>query len=268
MENFGEAATVFSWKPDKRKALKKLLATRSHSKLRERQHEGNIVPDLILLMKDKDANVRANAAFACAQLARDFPSDVKHAIPHLVKLLADEVQEVVDCACSALGEIGETFPQQAKHAAPYLIRLLEVSGGQQMACFAIAKIGKGAPDEFKEAVPKLASLLNSPDDWILTEACAALASLADGRPEYVRPVVPILTGILDDVRRDSSGFIVPGPCGLAAYAIGKIGAKFPQDIKEAVPRLRKLARSEEDGMEFIRENAVEALREIGEELDL
>lgn len=68
----------------------KLIETRSHSKLRAEQESEDIIPQLMQLMEDENSQVRANAAFACAQLAADFPQDIEQAIPKLTDLLGDK----------------------------------------------------------------------------------------------------------------------------------------------------------------------------------
>lgn len=116
-----------------------LIETRSHSKLRAEQESGDIIPQLLQLMADENSQVRANAAFACAQLAADFPQDVEQAIPKLTDLLDDKDKDVIQNACSALGSSGRFAPETAKKALPSLIRLLSDSKVQRMASFAIGK---------------------------------------------------------------------------------------------------------------------------------
>ena len=125
-----------------RSEIIKLIETRSHSKLRAQQEEEDILPQVLQLMDDEDSQVRANAAFACAQLAADFPQDVEQASPKLTNLLDDRDKDVIQNACSALGESGRLAPEIAKNAIPSLIRLLSDSKVQRLASFAIEPITK------------------------------------------------------------------------------------------------------------------------------
>lgn len=245
--------------------IRKLIETRSHSKLRTQQENENIIPQLLQLMEDKNKEVRANAAFACAQLAKDFPEVVIQAVPKLTDLLADKDNDVIQNACSALGEIGEVAPEKTKQSIPSLIRLLDEPSVQEMASFAIGRIGSEIPQETREAVPKLARLLDNEDPNVRQNVCEALARMSEKWPEGIRDLVPKLVKLLDDKPRDSLGYVQPGICGYAACALGKIGKTYPRDVKEAIPKLTELAKLPEDELEFIRENAVNALAEIKKE---
>lgn len=245
--------------------IRKLIETRSHSKLRVQQENENIIPQLLQLMEDKDKEIRANAAFACAQLAKDFPEAVRRAVPKLTYLLADKDKYVTQNACSALGEIGEVAPEETKQSIPSLIRLLDDPSVQEMASFAIGRIGSEIPQETREAVPKLARLLDSEDPNVRQNVCEALAKMSEKWPEGIRDLVPKLVKLLDDRPLDSLWYVQPGICGYAACALGKIGKTYPGDVKEAIPKLTELTKLPEDELEFIRENAVNALAEIEKE---
>jgi len=240
----------------------KLIETRSHSKLRAQQEEEDILPQVLQLMEDEDSQVRANAAFACAQLAADFPQDVEQAIPKLTNLLDDKDKDVIQNACSALGESGRLAPEIAKNAIPSLIRLLSDSEVQRMASFAIGKIGGEIPQDVERAVPKLGELLDSDDPHVRFEACEALARISEKWPEGVRSLVPRFVKLTDDWPRDSAERDLPGICGDAVKALGRIGRKYPEDVKEWIPRLAYLSKDEEHN---ISENAIEALRAIEKE---
>lgn len=242
--------------------IKKLIETRSHSRLRAQQESQNIIPQLIRLMEDESSNVRANAAFACAQIAADFPQDVEKAIPKLTDLLNDKDKDVIKTACSALGESGRLAPEVAKKAIPNLVRLLSDSEVQGMASFAIGRIGGEIPQDVEGAVPKLAELLDSDNSHVRFEACEALAQIGEKWPEGVRSLVPRFVKLIDDWPRDSAESDLPGICGDAVKVLGQIGRKYPEDVKGWIPKLAHLCRDEQD---YIRESAIEALSHIENE---
>jgi HEAT repeat protein len=123
-----------------------------------------------LLLKDKDARVRQEAAAALGYIGSEFGCDLsligvsdnekemqiaryaralKTAIPPLVEALKDDDEKVCIAAAGALGEIG----RKAKPAVPALIRALNDGneGIRKAAALALGEIGP----EAKAAVPAL-----------------------------------------------------------------------------------------------------------------
>ena len=138
----------------------------------------------IKLLKDKDASVRHNAAYALSFAG----PGAWAAVPALTDALKDDAKPVRLCAIAALGRIGP-------HAKPAIPALTECVADEDVdvrrgAVDALGHMGPGA----EQAVPHLAAALSDADKTVRLCAAQSLGHL--GRTADA--VVPALTAALKD----------------------------------------------------------------------
>jgi HEAT repeat protein len=170
------------------------------------------VPALTKALRDEDAEIRKNAAWALFRMG----PKAKGAVPALIAKSKDAQVDVRRFAIGALAKIGPA----AREAVPALIeRLKDEHGGvRRNAGWALGHIGAPA----KDAVPTLIVTLNDKDKAARDSAVWALGRI--GPP--AKAAVPALIEALK-IERHSE---------LAAEALGRIGA----NAKAAVPTLGTL----------------------------
>jgi HEAT repeat protein len=194
------------------------------------------VPQLILLLKDPDVDVRRSVTYAL----RNIGAEAKTAVPQLILLLKDSDVDVRSNAAFVLGKMGA----EAKTAVPGLIRLLEDSEAnvRSNAVDALENIGA----EPKTAVPQLIRLLKDSDIDVRKGAASLLGSMG----VEAQAAVPGLIGLLADSHANVRSS--------AASLLGSIGA----EAKNAVPELIRLLA---DSSANVRSSATFALANIGAE---
>ncbi|NEP73705.1 MAG: hypothetical protein F6K25_16045 [Okeania sp. SIO2G4] len=183
-----------------------------------------VIPELILLLKDSDFNIREKAAEALGKIGS------KTVVPELISLLKDPDAVVCSRAAEALGKIG------SETAIPGLISLLKDSNSYVLsrAAEALGKIGS------ETAIPGLIPLLEDLDSVVCSFAAEALGKIGS---ETAIPGLIQLTEYSDsDVR------------SRAAEALGKIGSETA--ISGLIIFL-------EDSEFYVRNTAVKALSKIG-----
>ena len=183
---------------------------------------------LIEALKDEDENIRQAAAEVLNRMRN------AQAVPKQMKALADENASVRRAACGALGEIWS-----ATESVSSLIRKLEDRDEdvRRAACEALGKMGA------VEAVPALIKRISDKNWSVRREACWALGAIGDVQ------AVPKLIERLRD--RDESWSVREAACG----ALGRIWS--------ATESVSSLIQKLEDGNEYVRRAAAEALGQIG-----
>jgi HEAT repeat protein len=187
------------------------------------------VADLVALLADPSARIRAHAAYALGMIGLE----AKAAAPELVKATADADQHVRREAIQAL----ELTKPGIDVAGPALLKALEDKepAVQVAALDALADIGT-------EAVPTLAQALANP----ATRYWAALA-LGEFGPD-AKPAVPALTEALDDKRPEIVHEVL--------IALAQIGP----DAASAEPKVTPLLMAQ---VPFVRNPAAYALGRMG-----
>ncbi|WP_293342989.1 HEAT repeat domain-containing protein, partial [Microcoleus sp. CAWBG58] len=127
-----------------------------------------VVPQLVPLLKDSDANVRSSVASALGGMG----AEAKTVVPQLVPLLKDSDVNVRISVASALGGMGA----EAKTVVPQLVPLLKDSDANVRGLTALTLGRIGA--ETKTAVPQLIPLLKDPNEYVHDSAANALVSIA------------------------------------------------------------------------------------------
>jgi HEAT repeat protein len=105
------------------------------------------LPQLVSLLKDSDANVRSNAAYALGSIG----AEAKTALPQLVSLLKDSNADVRSSAAEVLESLGA----EAKTALPQLVSLLKDSnaGVKTNAANALVSIALSLQEKAKTLTP-------------------------------------------------------------------------------------------------------------------
>ena len=136
-------------------------------------------------LKDSDAEVRQQAAFALSQL-RD-----PRAVPALTSALKDESDEVREQAIFALSQIRDV------NAVPALTTALSdpKANVRQQAAFALSQIG----DE--KAVPALVGALKDKDAEVRQQAAFALSQIGD--ESAIEPLTALLKDPSSEVRQQA-----------------------------------------------------------------
>ncbi|MBN3926869.1 HEAT repeat domain-containing protein, partial [Nostoc sp. NMS4] len=134
------------------------------------------IPQVVLLLKDSDSNVRSAAVQALGEM------QVKEQVPQLVLLLKDSDSNVRSAAVQALGEM------QVKEQVPQLVLLLKDSDSNVRSA-AVQALGKM---QAKEQVPKLVLLLKDSDFNVRKATAQALMKL--GQQD-----LPVILQVLDSV---------------------------------------------------------------------
>ncbi len=232
------------------------------------------VSELLGVLKDPDARVRASAAKVLGKIGSESEEKAVAIASSLVDSLNDPNQEVRRAAAEALGRIGslavpklaealqaeqtvarssaaEALGQigaDAKEAVPNLVARLQDSDWRvrSAAARALGKIGTEAKLEAPAIVPPMIQALEDPDPEVRRSAAEALGRIGS-------PVVPDLI----DALQDESASVRAA----AAEALGQIGA----DAREVVPNL--IARLQ-DGDWRVRSGAAKALGTIGSQAPL
>jgi len=181
------------------------------------------VQALVEALRDPDAGVRRTAAWALGMIGEDAVGSDRSP---LVSLLFDHDPGVREAAAMALGLTGDT------HAGIELLleRLQEPATPADVKRLAAASLGGM---EARTAVPVLMKLLADRDARVRRWAVAALGEIAD--PETVVPLSKVLTNDPD-----------PGVRIEAAFRLGKFGGEaarpaFTAALKDANADVRRLA---------------------------
>ncbi|MEH2054890.1 MAG: HEAT repeat domain-containing protein [Nostoc sp.] len=213
-----------------------------------------VVPQIVLLLKDSDPDVRNAAIQALGQM------QAKEVVPQIVLLLKDSDLNVRGAAIQALGQM------QAKEVVPQIVLLLKDSSWyvREAAAQALGQM------QAKEQAPQLALLLKDSDSGIRVAAVKALGQMQakEQAPQFVlllrnydagvrgaaiealgqmqaKEVVPQIVLLLKDSDPDARY--------AAIEALGKMQAK------EVVPQLVLLLKDSEF---YIRYAAIQALQQM------
>ncbi len=209
-----------------------------------------VLPSLVTALQDREADVRADAAKSIGEIGERpnlgrGESAAKSAVPALAATLSDRDARARANAAWALGWIGPA----SVTALPSLIAALKDTDEsvRQEVADALGLIGR----EAKDAVPALISALKDTDSSVRAKAADSLGAIgeppANGSSSAVR-AVPALTAALsdadDEVREN------------AAEALGTIGPA----AKDSVPGLISAIADKDD---IVQRKAIEALGSIG-----
>jgi len=226
------------------------------------------VGPLVELVKKDDPFARRAGIYGLIGIG----PEAEAAVPPLIEALEAESFHTRYWACRALRAIGPG----AKPAVPVLVRLLreDLPSVRRHAAQALGGIG---PQIGEEAIASLAAALDDPLEPVREDAAVALGEL--GPP--AKAAAPALERV---ITRGPLAARVPGAKALwritgrsdpavgvlvdelgdylwgaaAAEALGEIGPP----AAGAVPALRKLAASSDQGREDVRQAAVDALKQI------
>jgi HEAT repeat protein len=170
------------------------------------------VPALITQLRDKDPDIRKNAAWALRKMG----PRAQAAVPALCEMSKDNNADLRRFAVAALGKIGPA----ASGAVPALIARLQDPDGviRRYASWSLGCIGRPA----KDAVPALIAMLKDKEKEARESATWALGKIGLD----AKAAVPAL---IKTAKKDRDH-------GLAAEALGRIGA----DARAAVPTLVEL----------------------------
>ncbi|WP_293150251.1 MULTISPECIES: HEAT repeat domain-containing protein [unclassified Microcoleus] len=191
-----------------------------------------VVPQLVLLLKDSDPDVRISAVYALGNIG----GEAKTVIPQLIPLLQDSDASVRSSAASTLGLIGK----EAKAVVPQLVPLLQDSDTsvRTSAAYALGNIG----GEAKTVIPQLVLLLKDSDASVRGSAAYALGFIS----EEAKTVIPQLVLLLKDF--DAS------VRGSAAYALGRIALRLQEKAKMLTsPELNEVVSNLESALKILAE---------------
>jgi HEAT repeat protein len=179
-------------------------------------------------LKDKDAEVRANAAVELAK----FSWKAKAAVPALAQLLKDQNANVRAEAAETLSRtIGWSSEQKAiKAILPMLIEATK-DPDARVCRGAVSALCSFQKDSEKR-VPVFIDALKHPDDDVRRAAISGLDGSIHGSEAKV--VVPALIGALKDKNARNRG-----------WAVRALRYSFPEYWKAAVPGLASLLKDEE-----------------------
>jgi vesicle coat complex subunit len=148
---------------------------------KEPSFRGKTLTELQKELKDKDAEVRRNAALGIGSIG----PEAKAATPALVPVLKDSDKNVRVAAATALWRMGSA----AKAAAPGLVEALkgdEETQVRMMAAYALGKIGAE-----KDVVVSLAGVLRSDAVVVRRAAAFALGEIGPPAKEAVSDLVTV-----------------------------------------------------------------------------
>src|SRR5439155_16185183 len=202
----------------------------------EPQRAAEVVPALIAVLDDRDANVRARAAAALGAMREK----AKDAVPALNDALKDANPSLRLAAATALGKIGTP----ARVTYPTLDQLAKDDQPEIRKAASESKKKIGAPQKSDVALLLIPGLKHA-NPRFRTAAAVCLWMLDRDAREAVGPLSEALADPDETVR------------GTAAFALAAIGA----DAAEAVPALLKALKSQGD--DSLRARAAYALGEIG-----
>ena len=197
------------------------------------------VPEFISALKDKDSDVRWEAAETLGKIKDP------RAVEPLISALKDESSDVRIAAAKVLGEIKD--PRAVEPLITllkdkgWLITLLKDKGLLEDKDWNVRQAAAYALGEIKDprAVEPLISALKDVNSDVRIAAAKALGKIKD--PRAVKPLISALKDSNSFVRRE------------AAYALGKI--KDPRAVKPLISALK-------DESSGVRREAAEALGEI------
>ena len=248
----------------------------------DREQTRRAVPALMEALKDTDASVRAEAAFALGNI----PGDMRLAVPALIEALQDSEQPVREEATQSLGRIA----QSPELAVPALVGELKRNDTRRYAMDALIKFGPaakpGAPalivllkekdpylpwyvaqvlgaigPEAQDAEPALLDMLRGTDDQDRLEAAEALGKIGRDQAEAVAVTTPLLAA--GDTHDRTRAAAVLGDLGLAAGpsvpALTKALSDEDEDVRRiAAATLSKIAAALREGR---RTEAIEPLQQ-------
>jgi HEAT repeat protein len=214
------------------------------------------IPELIALLKDPDAEVRANAAIALYNL----PSESNTVVPALIEALKDPNAEVRAEVVTALGNMGRT------DAFIELLNALtnaskdENSTVRSNAAIAIGNIGS------EEAIPVLIEALKDPDSEVRVSAARSLgkSSITDSES-----TISILSALIDslsdkdaDVRRSAGDTLI----SISASFTGDDGVRDETAesliaARTTIPRLIEVLKTNTDAK--VRSNIALVIANLG-----
>ena len=213
------------------------------------------VPDLKPLL-DNAGDSRGYAAYALVEIAKEYPEDVRETVPDFQPLLDGENERLRLYAVFVLAKIAREYPEDVRGTVPKLQPLLgdDAEDSQKCAAAALKRVAREYPEDVRRTVPDLHPLLNSEDEGLRRRAADALAKIAKEYPGDVRSTVADLHSLL--------GSEDDGSQGRAAEALAGVAKEYPEDVREAVPDLRPLLSSE---YERVRRYAASTLAKIARE---
>lgn len=217
------------------------------------------IPTIIdILQKDKSAIVRALAADAAAE----FGDEAKPMVPALIGALKDKEAVVRQHAALTLGKLGT---KHSKDAVPALAEGLKDADLRMQAACALAKL---------EALDEMTKALKDPDEGVRLEIVCAMKMMGK---DTIEPLASVLQDKSADVRVNAAAALMArGKSASAALPqliaalkdnddavldriIRTVGA-FGADAKEALPQLEELAKSKNDNIKKLAENAIKSIK--------
>jgi len=227
--------------PDAKSAVPKLVAKLDHSDVAIRVEAtralGRIGPDAAAavpaLIRECAEGEEALRLSALESLGRIGPAAAS-ALPQVQSQLTHETPAIRAAAVTALGLI----QADASESLPHLVRGLEDPDAdvRHAAAEAVGRLGQAG----RPATRPLVALLKNKEDWSV-----ALDALRQVEADSVPDLIQALDNSEPSVRL------------YACEALGKLGPR----AKDALPQLRNL---EKDDYDFIRRQARDAVRRIGE----
>lgn len=190
-----------------------------------------IIPKLLPLLQDRNANVRSHAAYILGEMGK--PAYVT--VPNLIPLLKDSNEQVQWTTATALGKMGSA----AQPAVDVLIKALQDPSEEVRwsATYALEQMGTTA----KSAIPALIAAFKRSDGQF--SAASALSQMG-------QPAIVALTQALKDPDLDiRSG---------ALLALGRMGRAAKSTAPQILPHLK-------ESNAKIRVQAAWALQAMGEE---
>ena len=179
----------------------------------DREQTRRAIPALVEALKDSDASVRQEAAFALGNI----PGDMRLAVPALIQALQDSEQPVREEATQSLGRIA----QNPELAVPALVGELKRNDTRRFAMDALIKFGSAA----RQAVPPLIVLLKEKDSYIPWYVAQVLGAIGPQAQAAEPALLDMLRGTDDQDRLE------------AADALAKIGRDQPEAVSVATPLL-------------------------------
>ncbi len=199
------------------------------------------VPAVVEALKDKSADVRANAAWTLGYMY----SDAEQAVPNLLELLKDQNAGVRNAAAQSLAYIGTG----AKLAVPSLVVALNDEEVRDNAAFALGQIGL-------EARSALIKALRDQKKRTRTTAAGGLVYIESIYCDSVnKEAVAILKGALfdnnDDIRREAAERLKWGGNKVLSVVPDLIRALSDKNQEVRIQAIRALSEIDSDNKSVV-----------------
>lgn len=233
-----------SSKDQVREGLRKLRALT----YRFKKYEKLLTPYVSPYLLDEDEEISQLSEDIILNFSRRDPDATETAVRMILKRMEERPSGLSEKDLRILGMLGRIRPQWVKNKIPKIINALLNSkefNVRRFAAYALGEIGSADPEAVKEAVPILIRYLGNSDWW--------LPHIKKEKEEVSVQGIRITLSYGEN--SDSEAWIR----NAAIEALGNIGEKKPEIVKDAIPLLVSCLKRPES---YTRRKAVEALGRI------